>query len=91
MERKTYYTILILDSCGDIYDEITNKQQWTSIKEPMLKIIEMKQDDKELGADYGVWDYRIARHEEDDENDWQTILKIYKYRNVWKVKVDWDF
>lgn len=51
----------------------------------------MQQHDKELGSDYGVWDYRIVKHEEDDNTDWQTIYKVYKYRGKYKVKIDDKF
>ena len=90
--QYTYYTIVILDSCGDPYDEIykdhTTGKEFTNIRECAKLIIEMKKHDKELCDEYGVWDYRICKHEEDKTNDWQTVFKVYKYRGVWKVKID---
>lgn len=83
--KKVYFTIIILDACGDIYDEIG---PFTAINETVKRIFDMKKTDKELGDEYGVWDYRIGYHEEDDDTDWQTVYKVYKYRGVWKVKID---
>ena len=85
---KVYYTILIIDSCGDIYDEICKgkNEDWDNIIEPAKRIIEMKKSDKELGDEYGVWDYRIAKHEEDNDSDWQSEYKIYKYKRQWRYK-----
>ena len=91
---KTYYSIIILDACNDIYDEMLKDEfrvPFTDIKQCVCKIIEMKQHDKELGKDYGTWDYRIGKHEEDDDTDWQTIYKMYKYKGRYKVKVDENF
>lgn len=92
---NTYYEILILDACGSIYDYIyknDEKQPFRDINEPAKKIIKMMKTDKELGEKLGgKWSYRIAKHEEDDDTDWQTIYKLYKYRGVWKYKVDERF
>lgn len=91
---KTYYSIIILDSCGDIYEECFKDRfgkDYLDIKTAMLAVIDMKKADKELGKDWGEWDYRIAKHEEDDDTDWQTIYKMYKYRGKWKLKVDDNF
>ena len=85
--KNTYFTIVILDSCGDEYDEITGIHCPQTLVGCARKIIEMKQHDKELGADFGVWDYRIFKHEEDDDSDWLTEYKVYKYKNQYKVKV----
>lgn len=95
---RTYYTILILDSCGDEYDELhkyqvgndpkayRNREDWDNIIEPAKYIIEMKKSDKELGKDYGEWDYIIVKHEEDEDSDWQSDYKVYKYRGQWRYK-----
>lgn len=91
---KTYYSIVILDSCGDIYDEDFKDQfgkELLDIKTTMLIVLDMMKTDKELGEEYGKWGYRIAKHEEDDDTDWQTIYKMYKYRGKYKLKVDEDF
>lgn len=88
---KTYYSILILDACNDIYEEMFKDvfgSEFTSMKQCVYEIIKMKQHDKELGEEFGTWDYRIAKHEEDDDSDWQTIYKLYRYDGKWKVKVD---
>ena len=88
---KVYYSIVILDDCGGIYDEIFKDQfrrEFKDLIETAKQVIEMKKHDKELGSEYGVWDYRIAKHEEDDDTDWQTVYKVYKYRNRWKIKID---
>ncbi len=91
---KVYYSIIILDDCGNIYDEIFRDQfrrPFTDLKETALAVVDMKKHDKELGSEFGVWDYRIGKHEEDDDTDWQTVYKVYKYRNRWKIKVDENF
>ena len=92
---NTYYSIVILDSCGDIYDEVfTNHEThkpFTDLKETALKVIDMMNEDKVLGEEYGTWGYRISKHEEDDDTDWQTVYKLYKYRGRYKVKVDENF
>ena len=85
---NTYFTIIILDSCGDIYDEIYGIHCPQTLIECGKRILEMKQHDKELGDEFGVWDYRIGKHEEDDDSDWQTVYKVYKYRGRYKIKVD---
>lgn len=90
---KTYYSVVILDSCGDIYEECFKDllgKELLEIKSAMLLVIEMKKHDKDF-KDEPKWDYRIAKHEEDDDTDWQTIYKVYKYRGRYKVKVDNDF
>lgn len=93
--KNTYFTIAILDDCfnihGEIYDEITGVHCPQTLLGCARKVVEMKNHDKELGAEYGKWDYRIIRHEEDDDSDWQTAFKVYKYRNQWKVKPDYKF
>lgn len=76
---------MILDACGNVYDEIG---PWKNINDCAKKIIEMQKHDKELGSEYGVWDYRIVYHEEDDDSDWQTVYKLYKYKGHYKIKVD---
>ena len=88
---KTYYSIIILDACGDIYEEITGKRCPQTMTECAKQIIEMKKHDKELGSEYGVQDYRIGYHEEDDDTDWQTVYKLYKYKGKYKVKIDENF
>lgn len=91
---KTYYSIIILDACGDIYSEEFKDlfgKELLDIRSAMLRVIDMKKSDKELGKDWGVWDYRIAKHEEDEDTDWQTVYKLYKYRNKYKVKIDENF
>lgn len=88
---KTYFTIVILDSCGDIYDEISGVHCPQTLIDCGRKILEMKQTDKELGKDYGTWDYRICKHEEDEDTDWQTVYKVIKYRGQYKIKVDENF
>ena len=100
---NTYYTILILDSCGDIFDELSKWQctnnseerrarvEWVDIIDACKRVIEMKKHDKELGSEFGVWDYRVVKHEEDEDNDWQTIYKVFKYRGKWKYKIDDNF
>ena len=85
---NTYFTIAILDSCGDVYDEITGIHCPQTLIGCGRKIIEMKNHDKELGSEFGDWNYRICKHEEDDDTDWQTVYKVYKYRNQYKIKVD---
>lgn len=92
--NKPYYTILILDSCGDVYEEMLHneeKKPFLSLRETALKVIDMKKHDKELGSDFGIWDYRIVKHEEDDETDWVSIYKVYKYAGKWKCKYDDKF
>lgn len=92
---KTYYSILILDSCLDIYEEMEKDafgKPFLELKDACYRVLDMMKLDKELGEENGgKWYYRIAKHEEDNENDWQTIYKLYKYRGRWKVKVDEDF
>lgn len=93
---KTYYSILILDSCGDIYDELFKNQfgkEFTDLKEIIRYVLEMKKHDKELGKEYGTWDYRVAVHEETETTDYQSIYKIRKVRNAnkYRLVIDWNF
>lgn len=92
---KTYFTILVLDASGDIYDEITkdiDHKEFTNIINAAKCVINMMKTDKELGEELGgKWSYRIGKHEEDDDTDWQTIYKLYKYKGKWKYKVDEKF
>ena len=92
---KTYWTIDILDSCwkisGDVYDEISEKNCPQDLIGACKLVVENIERDKRLGAKYGFWDYRVIKHEEDAENDWQTAYKVYKYRGKWKYKVDYDY
>lgn len=83
---ETYYTITILDSCGDEYDEIPKRSCPQSLKEACLRVVEMIQCDRELGSDFGIWNYVVVKHEVDDDTDWQTKYKVYKYRGRWKYK-----
>lgn len=87
----TYFTIEILDSCGDRYDEIGRKDCPQDLIGACKKVVEMKKHDRELGTNFGIWDYRVIKHEEDEENDWQTAYKVYKYRGGWKYKADYDY
>lgn len=91
---KTYFSILVLDSNGDIYDEIFKNEYnkpFQDLKEVVKRIIDMKKTDKELGKTYGVWSYRIGKHEEDQYNDWQTVYKLRKYKNKYKLIIDDNF
>lgn len=83
---NTYFTIAILDSCDDVYDEFDEKHTPQDLKSACLKVIDLMKEDKELGSDYGVWSYLVVKHEEDDTTDWQTFYKVYKYRGKWKCK-----
>lgn len=92
----TYYTIDILDSCwkisGDVYDEISRKSCPQDLLGACRRVVEMINHDRELGEEIGgKWEYRVIKHEEDDENDWQTAYKVYKYRGRWRYKVDYDY
>lgn len=96
--KNTYFTIAILDDCfkihGEVYDEIRGVHCPQTLLGCARKVVEMLKDDKERRKyDEGwiVWDYRIIKHEEDDDSDWQTAYKVYKYRNQYKVKVDSNF
>jgi hypothetical protein len=90
----TYWTIDILDSCwkisGDVYDEISRKHCPQDLIGACKKVVEMIEHDKEL-KDEPKWEYRVIKHEEDEDNDWQTAYKVYKYRGQWKFKVDYDY
>lgn len=86
--KKVYYEIAILDSCGDWYDTINRKHAPQTLRECALEIFNQKKHDKELGKDYGVWDYRIIEYEETDDEILYTIYKVYKYRGRLKVKED---
>ena len=92
---NTYFTIDILDDCWkishDVYDEVSKKNCPQDLVGACKKVVEMIKHDKELGPDYGKWDYRVIKHEEDDTTDWQTAYKVYKYRGQWKYKVDYDY
>lgn len=89
---KTYYSVIILDDCGDIYEEMEKNplthEPFKDLTEAAKCILDMKSSDKELGEEYGRWDYRIGKHEEDDDTDWQSVYKLYKYKGCWKVKLD---
>ena len=84
-----YFNIIILDSCGDFYEEMCEK--FDDVRVAGKKVLEMKQHDKELGSEYGVWDYRIVEHEETETEDLYQIWKLYKYRGIWKVKPDYEY
>ena len=95
---NTYWTIDILDSCwkisGDVYDEIPPRYCPQDLIGACKKVVEMLKDDMERRKhDDGepVWEYRVIKHEEDEENDWQTAYKVYKYRGRWKYKIDYDY
>lgn len=83
---ETYYTITIFDSCGDEYDEIPKRSCPQNLKEAFLRVIEMIQHDRELGSDFGIWSYLVVKHEIDDDTDWTTEYKVYKYRKQWRYK-----
>ena len=89
--KNTYFEILVLDACGDIYDTITGVHCPQTMLGCARKIDEMKQHDKELGTDFGKWDYRVAMHEEDDTTDWYSVYKIYKYKGKYRCKDDTDY
>ena len=84
--KKVYYTIAILDSCNDVYDEITEKHVPQNLIDACKFVIEQIKHDKELGDDFGIWSYLVVKHEEDDNTDWQSFYKVYKYRNQWRYK-----
>ena len=84
--KETYYTITILDSCDDEYDEIPRRNCPQTLKEACLRVVEMIQHDRELGTDYGVWSYLVVKHEVDDDTDWISTYKVYKYRKQWRYK-----
>lgn len=91
---KTTYSIVILDACGNVYEEVFKDKfgnEFLNIRDCAYLIIEMKKTDKELGKNFGVWDYRICEHEEDNDTDWQTVYKLFKYKGHYKVKVDERF
>ena len=83
---ETYYTISILDDCGNEYDEIGKKSCQQSLVDACKKVIEMTKQDKILGEEYGVWFYLVVKHEEDNDTDWQTFYKVFKYRGKWRYK-----
>ena len=43
--KNTYFTIIILDSCGDIYDEIYGEDCTRTLIDCAKRIIEMKKED----------------------------------------------
>ena len=89
---NTYWSILILDACGDIYEEYEGRKgELTCAKDCAAWVLHNMKNDKELGAEYGTWDYRFVKHEEDDDTDWTTVYKVYKYRGRYKWKVDNNF
>ena len=91
---KTTYEIIILDACGDEYDNIdTNDEHkpFSNLKEVCKYVVEMKKHDKELGAEFGVWDYRVVRWEETKDTRYYSVFKVYKYKGMWKYKRDYKF
>ena len=91
---QTYFTIDILDDCwkitGDTYDEIGKKDCPQDLIGACKKVVEMIKNDKDY-KDEPKWDYRVIKHEEDDDTDWQTAFKVYKYRGKWKYRKDCDY
>ena len=83
---KVYYTISVLDDCGNEYEELSERQCPQDLVGACKKVVEMIKDDRELGEEYGRWFYLVVKHEEDAENDWQTFYKVFKYRGRWKCK-----
>lgn len=54
---NTYYSIIILDACNDIYEEIFEDEfnmPFTNIKQCVYKILNMRKHDKELGKEFGT-------------------------------------
>ena len=96
MEEKiieTSYSIVILDSGGAIYDEVfkdSMRKPFASLKDALMEVILMKQSDKELG-ECDCWDYRVVKHEVSEKYDYQSIYKVYRYRNKWMYKFDDEF
>ena len=91
---NTYWTIDILDSCwkisGEVYDEISPRNCPQDLIGACKLVVEMIKNDKNF-KDESKWDYRVIKHEEDADNDWQTAYKVYKYRGQWRYKVDYDY
>lgn len=83
---KTYFTIIVLDSCGDEYDEIGVRHCPQDLVGACKHVIELTKHDKELGPEYGTWSYLVCKNEEDDTTNWLTFYKVYKYRGKWKAK-----
>lgn len=88
---NTYFEILVLDGAGDIYDTIKGFHCPQTLLGCARKIDEMKQRDKELGEDFGIWDYRVAMHEEDDNTDWYSVYKINKRKGKYYFKDDTQY
>jgi hypothetical protein len=87
---KTYYSVIILDDCDNIVEEVEKDalgNPLLDLKSACMMVLDYKRTDKDF-KDEPKWDYRIGKHEEDDDTDWQTIYKVYKYRGRYKVKID---
>lgn len=89
MKNNIWYEIIILDACGDEYDSIQCRHE--EFIDVCKRVIDMKKHDKLLGSEFGIWDYRIIRHEIDDNTDWYNVYKVYKYRGKWKYKEDMEY
>lgn len=87
---KTYFTIAILDSCFDEYDEVSPKNCPQDLVGACKHVIELIKLDKDF-KDEPKWYYRVIKHEEDDDTDWQTAYKVYKYKGQWKYKKDVNY
>lgn len=86
--KKSYLEIWVLDAGGSVYDYITGKNCPQDFISACKKVIELIKDDKELRKEYGCWSwsYLVVKNEEDDDTNWQTFYKVYKYANKWKYK-----
>ena len=87
---KTWFEIIILDGTGEIYDSITGVHCPQTLIGCARKIDELKQHDVEIG-EKGIWDYRVGMHEEDENTDWYSIYKIYKYKGKYRAKDDTEY
>jgi len=86
---RTYYTILVcIDEGAGQYeecDEISAKQCPQDLLGACKRVVELVEHDKDF-KDEPKWKYFVVKNEEDDDTNWQTFYKVYKYRGKWKYK-----
>ena len=82
---ETYFTILILDDCGNECDEIGRKHCSQDLIGACKQVVECIEHDKDF-KDEPKWSYLVVKHELDNDSDWHTFYKVYKYSGKWKYK-----
>ena len=86
---NTFYDIIICADMGagqlEECDYVDKRYVPQDLVGACKKVIELMGYDKDF-KDEPNWKYLVVKHEEDNDTDWQTFYKVYKYRGKWKYK-----